>query len=116
MSTNDWANDPEFAKWAEDVIIGMAPKMAESAFVVSLVSPGKGDVKFWVELGASIMMNKPILAVVLKGAEVPPKLRLVADEIVYMPNGVDAASSPAFIAACERMAKRYDDPEGGSDD
>jgi hypothetical protein len=58
-------------------------KMDSSAFVTSLVpSEDKVDVKFAVELGAAIMLDKPILAVALPGAAVPDKLYLVADEIV----------------------------------
>lgn len=56
-------------------------KMLSSAFVMSIV-PDKPDVKFAVELGLSIMMDKPIIAVVLPGVEVPKKLLLVADYVV----------------------------------
>jgi hypothetical protein len=58
-------------------------KMDSSAFVTSLVpSTDKVDVKFAVELGTAIMLDKPILAVALPGAHVPDKLRLVVDGLV----------------------------------
>jgi hypothetical protein len=57
-------------------------KIDSSAFVMSLVPRGPADIKFAVELGLSIMLDKPIVAVVMPGAEVPDKLRAVADEIV----------------------------------
>jgi nucleoside 2-deoxyribosyltransferase len=70
----------EFVKHVrEETVRGMT----DSALVMSLVPPaGKADVKFAVELGFSIMLDKPIIAVMLPGAEIPAKLRLVADEIV----------------------------------
>lgn len=71
--------DKFVANFREDALM----KMTNSAFVAQLV-PGKGsfDVKFAVELGASIMLDKPILAILLPGTEIPEKLRLIADEIV----------------------------------
>lgn len=57
--------------------------MDESAFVVSIVPKSTDvDIKYAVELGAAIMMEKPIMAVVLPGARIPPKLRLIADLVV----------------------------------
>lgn len=58
-------------------------KMDESAFVASLVPKSdKFDVKFAMETGAAILLGKPILAIVMPGAELPGKLALVADEVV----------------------------------
>lgn len=85
----DWVTDlspDERKQWDEFVEHfrrDALEKMTDSAFVMSLV-PDKGglDVKFAVELGASIMLDKPILAIVQPGAEVPDKLRSVCEEIV----------------------------------
>jgi hypothetical protein len=41
-------------------------------------------VKFALELGFSIMLDKPIIAVVGHGAKVPAKLVQVADSIIEM--------------------------------
>lgn len=59
-------------------------KIAGSGAFVSLVphNPGEFDVKFAVELGAAVMLDKPILAIVMPGAKVSGKLRTIADEIV----------------------------------
>jgi len=57
--------------------------MAKSAFVMSLVpSKENVDVKFAVELGLAIMMDKPILAIVMPDGEISDRLALVADMIV----------------------------------
>lgn len=59
----------------------MIPKMRESAFVVSIIS-GAVDAKIAVEIGAAVLLNKPIIVAVVPGAQVPEKLVRVADHIV----------------------------------
>ena len=55
----------------------------DSAVVMSLVpADGKTDVKFAVELGFAIMLDKPIIAVVQPGSKVSEHMIRVADEIV----------------------------------
>lgn len=59
--------------------------MAESAYVMSLVPDAdKVDVKFAVELGLAIMLDKPLLAVVQPGVNIPDRLRQVADAIIVV--------------------------------
>lgn len=101
--TDPW-QDPSAKVWIEHVLSEMVPKLADSALVASIVPDDEGgDVKFWVELGASIMMDKPIIAVVFDGRAVPAKLRAVADEIVVLPRGIDPAGSEALAAAFRRV-------------
>lgn len=57
-------------------------KITQSAAMISLVPSGGLDIKFALELGAGIMLNKPIIAVVMPGAEIPPKLETVADAVI----------------------------------
>jgi hypothetical protein len=76
--------------------------MEQSAFVMSLV-PGEADIKFAVELGLAIMLDKPLMAVVMPGAEVPPKLRLVADRIVEADVDVDAGRRKVAAAMRELL-------------
>lgn len=62
---------------------GLVPKIEESAYVASLVpTPEDVDVKFAVELGVSIMLDKPIFAIVAPGEKVPDKLLKVADKVI----------------------------------
>jgi hypothetical protein len=98
-------DDPEFTDWADDVLINMAPKLRKSAFSISLWS-GKHDVKLWVELGASIYMDKPIILLVFEDQEIPPKLKLVADEIVAIKSFDDPGSKKDFEEALDRMLRR----------
>jgi hypothetical protein len=104
VTGSDPWQDSSTKAWAKHVIDEMVPKMESSALVISLVPESReGDVKFWVELGASIMMDKPIIAVLLGDGPVPKKLELIADEIVRAPHGVDPASSEELAAAISRL-------------
>ena len=82
----DWTNDPVWRQFAQHALAEMVPAMSDSRIVVSLAPNGtksEGDVKYWVELGASIMLDKPILVVASPGQELPERLERVADLIVY---------------------------------
>jgi hypothetical protein len=84
VSRADWERDPEWLEFVDHVRRETMEGIAGSGVVVSLApGPGaEGDVKYAVELGLSIMLDKPLLVVVTPGVEVPPKLRAVADEVV----------------------------------
>lgn len=75
-------DNPQWRDYAKRVRTELLPKLKDSAATVSLVPAGETDVKFAVELGLSIMLDKPIVAVVPPGARVPAKLVAVADCIV----------------------------------
>jgi hypothetical protein len=74
--------DPGFIEWAEHQRIHVMPMIQESGVTISLVPKGPADMKFAVELGLSIMLDKPIIAVIEPGQEIPGKLIAVADHIV----------------------------------
>lgn len=103
--TEDWINTTAGKEWAEAVLSDMKPKLKGSALVMQLVpDDGIGDAKFWVELGASIMMEKPIVAVVMSGRKIPEKLKMVADEVVYLDEGVNGPESGERLeAAMDRV-------------
>ena len=78
------AERKSWESWVEHVRKDTVQKMDESAFVMQLVPEhNKVDVKFAVEIGLSILMDKPILAIATPGTEIPRKLRKIADVIVY---------------------------------
>jgi hypothetical protein len=79
---SDYTNSPEWKAWEARCQAELVPMMRNSRSVVQLVPKGGSDIKFAVELGLSIMMDKPILAIVEPGTEAPAKLRKVADKIV----------------------------------
>jgi hypothetical protein len=82
----DLLDDEERAEW-EEIVRHFRQEtvqaMDSSAFVMQFVpEDGKFNVQFALELGASIMLDKPVLALVMPGSPVPHKLRKVADEIL----------------------------------
>lgn len=106
MSTADWGDSPEFRRYAAHALEEMLPKLSGSEFCVSIApSPGgegkgRGDVKYWVELGASIMLDKPILVIAAPGQKLPERLRRVADEVFE----VDWTSADAQQELAEKLA------------
>lgn len=90
-----------------------ATKIAESAFVMSLVPDReKVDIKFAVELGLAIMADKPIIAVVMPGVQVSSRLRMVADEVVELEADLDTQAGRDELQDCfQRVLKRLQDEE-----
>lgn len=82
MSDANPFDSQEWLDYADDAMNEVVPKMADWAVTVALIPKGDTDIKFALELGMSIMMDKPIIAVVATGAAVPAKLVAVADAIV----------------------------------
>lgn len=106
----DWENDADWQKWADHVINDVVPKMDESALAVAIVPrlpETDSDIKWCVELGMMIMLDKPIIAVVAPGTKVPSKLVLVADEIVEA-DMKDADFQDRMMAAIGRVTARLD--------
>jgi hypothetical protein len=85
--SDHWSDDPVWRNFARHALEDMLPKLVDSNVSISMVPrPGKaelGDVKYWTELGASVMLDKPIILLVHPSrCEIPEKLRLLADMII----------------------------------
>lgn len=80
-------SDADWREFVERVQSGLIPKLRDSAMTVSLVPLDHDgvDIKFAVELGLSIMYDKPIIAVIDPGTVVPDHLARVADLIIEGP-------------------------------
>lgn len=104
MSDDLW-NDPTMKEWVADARENLIPKIEGSDATISLVPDGEGDIKFAVELGLSIMMDKPIIAVVIDNRKLPDKLVQVADTIVHMHSRElgTASGQKKIHAAIERI-------------
>jgi hypothetical protein len=88
--------------------------MDRSAMVMTLVpSSGELDVKFCVELGMAIMLDKPIVAVADSLADVPTRLRLVADDVIICAD-LETPEGRAYMNARLRefKKKQLDPPTG----
>lgn len=82
--TSDILRDKQFRKWAKHVREDMVPKMAGSAYVMTIASPNgsDADVKQAVEIGFAILMDKPLIVLKPAGRVVAEKLLRIADHIV----------------------------------
>jgi hypothetical protein len=100
FDTREWH---EYVRRVRDDLL---PKLNASAYVVSLVPRGDFDVKFAVELGASIMLDKPIIAVVEPGTRVSRKLLSVADIVVEGNRNDPAEMSERIAEAMRRLSAR----------
>jgi hypothetical protein len=98
-------DDPSFDAWEEHVREELIPMLADAAVTISMVPQGgKTDIKFAVELGLSIMLDKPIIALVEPGTSIPNALARVADEIVEVDIRNDNAAAQKSIGeAFERV-------------
>ena len=81
-TTEPYDESDEWKEFVDHVRKDALEKIAGSVATISLVPEGKVDIKFAVELGLSIMLDKPILALVMPGTTVPAKLRKVVDRVV----------------------------------
>lgn len=88
MSDKDWVdslNDEDRLHWdgfVDHFRREAVSKIEGSGLFISLVPSEGFDVKFAVELGAAIMLDKPIIAVVMPGVEISDHLRRVSDQVV----------------------------------
>lgn len=105
MDLND---DPEFKAWAKRVRTELVPMIEDTQMTVSICpTSDKVDVKFAVELGLSIMLDKPIVVAVPPGVAVPERLVRVADEIVEL-TAMDDETRGRIGEAIKRVGDRLD--------
>lgn len=100
---SDWSETPEAQAWLHRALTELAPMIEASAVTVSLAPRGETDVKFAVELGLSIMFDKPIIVAVTPGQPIPDHLRRVADDIVEISaDGFTKTDGERIMAAARR--------------
>ena len=77
-------DDDGFRRWADDMRKRLIPKMRESEHVL-MIAPNldsKFDIEFALQIGATILLEKPLILVVAQGRVIPPKLLQIADRLV----------------------------------
>ena len=87
---SDLFNDPNLQTYLARAESEMLPMMENSAIAITLVT-GKLDAKICLEIGAAVLLDKPIIAVICEGAKVPANLKRVASVIIEG-NMTDAAT------------------------
>lgn len=108
MTRDPW-NDADAQQWLAHVRKTLIPMIDDSELTISLAPRGETDIKFAVELGLSIMFNKPILAVIGVGQKIPPKLAQVADMVVEI-DLADPTASVQIQSAITAMMKEIKEP------
>lgn len=78
---NEHEEAAEEARFAAEIQREVFEKMEDSAASVTLWG-GKADWKLAIEVGAAVLMNKPMIIVAPHDVVINRKLRAVADEIV----------------------------------
>jgi hypothetical protein len=76
-------DDEQWERFVDHVRKDALVKMTDSHAVVSICPPGEPDIKYAVELGLAIMLDKPLVVVVHPGRDIPEHLFRVADEVVF---------------------------------
>jgi len=85
------------------------PKILDSAIFLSIgVEEGQLDVKMATELGAALLMGKPMLLVCPRGRHIPEALRRAAAEVI---DDWDAADPDAQARMAAAMARLLPDHE-----
>jgi hypothetical protein len=80
----------DFDEFAASVRAELIPKLKDSSVFLSIIPENDIDVKFAVELGVAIMLDKPIIACIRPGTKIPEKLARVVDRFVEIdPNSSD---------------------------
>lgn len=78
--------NPKLKQFLDRFQRDVLPNLRTSHIVVSICPSGPDgpDAKFMLELGAAVMLDKPLLAVVRPGTKIPEKLARVVDRFVEL--------------------------------
>src|SRR3954471_7136654 len=76
--------DPEFERFQRDVRTKLIPRMRDGA-VVTMIAPdisAEFDVYFALQVGAALVLEKPIVLIADRSRTLSPKLERLADRII----------------------------------
>ena len=111
--TTDPFTDPAAQAWVQHAIDELVPKLRDSYATVSIVPDlvGIDDIKFALELGLTIMLDKPLILAVVPGRGIPARLQRAADAIIEFDEDHPQRTSVAIMAAIDRIAAlEHDEP------
>lgn len=85
MSGNDWSDDPAWTAFAEDFMEHGLPKIRRSDITMFLMTenPEDFDAKQAIEIGALLLLDKPIILLAVPGVTLSTRLARAADAILY---------------------------------
>lgn len=104
MARRQWYDDPAARAWLRQAQRDLLPKMADSAFVMSLYS-GEADAKLAIETGFAVLLDKPMMALISPGTKAPRKLLTVCEELVEVDLTTEAGRASAQARITEAMRR-----------
>ena len=103
--SDPWAELEEYLEHARKELV---PKMPGSAFVMTLVPGGEPDLKFCLELGLAIMLEKPLIVAVSPGSHVPERLMQIAAAVVEVDMEDPSKGAQELGRVMARLKKELD--------
>jgi hypothetical protein len=95
--------EPETQDFFDDFERRVIPAMKGSSICIALHGE-KIDAKMCLEIGAAVLLDKPIIVAVCRGATVSPVLRRIASEIIEYDTGPEAETR--LHAAVDRVLRK----------
>jgi hypothetical protein len=95
-------DDPDVKEYLDHAEKEMLPKMKDSALTIALY-PGEVDIKLCVEIGAAILLDKPIILVASTDKPIPANLVRVASAIIQCDNIKDQSTQDRIEAAITQV-------------
>lgn len=109
-------DDKDWADYSAQFRTEVLPKILDSAMFLALQSNESDfDVQMATQLGAAIMLGKPLLVVCPAGRTIPECLRRAADELVEEWDIKADDAQERLMAALKRMTDRFPQPKATTD-
>jgi len=97
--------DRAWADYSERFRREVFPHLVSSAVSVSIVGGGRNiDAKQAAELGAILLLDKPLIVVCVPGASIPSRLRRAADVVIEDWSPDNQAAQDQLAAAVKSLA------------
>lgn len=98
---DDLENSEEFKQWKKHQEENVFPNIQDSSIFVSIVPTDRIDAKAAVEIGAAVLLDKPIIGLIRPGTKISEKFARVVDRFVeFDPESQDFS---AIRTAVEEM-------------
>lgn len=83
------------------------PRIEASRMVISAIEAGRVDAQMCLQIGAALLLDKPLIVTVFKGSWIPARLRQLADAVIEGDSMQDPEVQEKLQAAIRKvMAKR----------
>lgn len=99
-----WESE-EWREYAKDAQENLVPKIKDSA-VTAMLYHDPPDAKLAIELGFTILLDKPLLVMVGPGDRIPENLRRIADGVIEYGDLSDPKTAARVQAEFIRIMKK----------